>query len=260
MELRRLDDYQSWALEHGGKRLLIDPWLTDEMSLPPGHWLFGRTRAAPVSVTHWLPVEALVLTAHFSDHLHPGTLAALPKTVPVFASKWAARAVKALGFTQVTALRDGERATVWDGLELEAIAPGFPYSHNSLGYVFGAGGQRLYFETHVVNAERAKARLGKVELLVAPVQSVRLMGIPLVMSPERAVEVAKVLAPEKWVPTGNDPQVAHGAFSRTMLFYRGAVKDFGELLRASGVATELLEPAPGESISLSLSLPGRGSG
>lgn len=150
MELRRLDDYQSWALEQGGKRLLIDPWLTEEMSLPPGHWLFGRRRPAPSPVTDWLPADALVLTAHFSDHLHPKTLSLLPKRLPVFASRGAAKEVRALGFTQVTALRDGERATLWPGLELEAVAPGFPYTHNSLGYAFTAEGKRLYFETHVV--------------------------------------------------------------------------------------------------------------
>ncbi|MDP2275140.1 MAG: MBL fold metallo-hydrolase [Archangium sp.] len=250
MELRRLDDYQSWALELGGKRLLIDPWLTEEMSLPPGHWLFGRRRVAPAPVTQWLPVDALVLTAHFSDHLHPATLSMLPKTTPVFASTGAARLVRKLGFTQVTALADGERAQAWDGLELEAIAPGFPYTHNSIGVAFTATGKRLYFETHVVQPERAKARLGKVELLVAPVQSVRLMGIPLVMSPERALEVVKVLAPMKWVPTGNDPAAAHGVFSRTMLFYRGEVGDFRALLQREGATTTLLEPAPGQSVSV----------
>ncbi len=246
MKLRRLDDYQSWALEQGGKRLLIDPWLTDEMSLPPGHWLFGRRRVAPAPVTTYLPMDALVLTAHFSDHLHPQTLAALPKSVPVFATPTAAKLVRQLGFTQVTALRDTERATPWPGLELEAIAPGFPYTLNSLGYVFTADGERLYFETHVVDAKRAKARLGPVHTLVAPVQSVRLMGLPLVMSPERALAIAKVLQPKYWVPTGNDPAQAHGAFSKTMLFYRGEVADFSALLQSSGVATTLLEPKPGE--------------
>ena len=113
-----------------------------------------------------------------------------------------------------------------------------------------AGGKRLYFEPHVVEPERAKSRLGKVSLLVAPVQSVRLLGIPLVMSAERALEVAKVLEPTKWVPTGNDPHLAHGAFSRTMLFYRGAVGDFASLLRTSSVPTELVEPAAGQTISL----------
>lgn len=230
--------------------MLIDPWLTEEMSLPPGHWLFGRKRVAPMPVTQWLPVDALVLTAHFSDHLHAATLAMVPKNVPVFASGGAAKLVRKLGFTQVTALQDGQRATVWPGLQLEAIAPGFPYTNNSIGVAFTAGGKRLYFETHVVQPERAKERLGKVELLVAPVQSVRLMGIPLVMSPERAMEVVKVLAPGKWVPTGNDPASAHGVFSATMLFYRGAVADFRALLQREGSATVLIEPGQGQSVSV----------
>jgi L-ascorbate metabolism protein UlaG (beta-lactamase superfamily) len=81
VRLRRLDDYQSWALESQGKRLLIDPWLTHEWSLPPGHWLFGRTREAPVGIEHYLPVDALILTGDFSDQKHcPRLPLAQPQT------------------------------------------------------------------------------------------------------------------------------------------------------------------------------------
>ena len=242
MKLRRLDDYQSWAVEQGGKRLLIDPWLTEEMCLPPGHWLFGRRRAAPVAVTTWLPVHAVVLTAHFSDHLDPTTLAQLPKDVPVFATRTAAALVRRLGFSNVTALRDGERASVWSGLDVEAIAPGFPYAHNSLGYVFSGDDKRVYLETHMVNVERAAERVGAVDVMVAPVQSVRLLGIPFVMSPEKAAAVANVLKPKRWVPTGDEPGRSHGLLHSLLLSYRGAVADFQQRLRE----TTLRVAAPGD--------------
>jgi L-ascorbate metabolism protein UlaG (beta-lactamase superfamily) len=250
MELKRLDDYQSWALTQGGRRLLIDPWLTDEWSLPPGHWLFGRTRPAPTPVTAQLPLDALVMTSAFSDHLHPKTLALLPKSLPVFAARVAVKELAALGFTNITSVRDGERFSPWPGLEVEAVAPGFPFTATSNGYVFAADGKRLYLETHLVPLARAKERVGAVDLMVAPVQSVRLLGLPFAMGAERALKVARELAPKQWVPTGVDAHLAHGVFSKTMLFYRGAISDFRTLLSGSGLPTKLLEPAPGDSISV----------
>ncbi len=248
MELRRLDDYQSWALEIGGKRVVIDPWLSDEMSLPPGHWLFGRRREAPKPITTWLPVDALVLSAHFSDHLHPATLKQLPPQTPVFASKVAAKHARKLGFTNVTALSDADQATVLPGLTVTAIAPNFPYSHNSIGFLFEGDGSRLYFETHIVNFERAKTRIGEVDCLVAPMQSVRVAGIPFVQSLERSVEVAKVLKPKQWLPTGDDPKLAHGLFHSLLISYRGELPEFAPMLKAAGLETQFLTPAPGEPV------------
>lgn len=250
MELTRLDDYQSWALTQGGKRLLIDPWLTEEWSLPPGHWLFGRTRTAPTPVTAHLPIDALVMTSAFSDHLHPKTLALLPKDVPVFAARVAVKELTSLGFTNITTVRNGERVSPWPGLTLEAVAPGFPFTMSANGYLIEGDGKRAYLETHLVPLNRAKARVGAVDLVIAPVQSVRLLGLPFAMGPERALTVARELSPKQWLPTGTDAHLAHGVFSKTMLFYRGAVSDFRALLGGSGLATRLLEPAPGESVTV----------
>lgn len=248
MRLHRLDDYQSWLVEVGGRRIAVDPWLTEEFSLPPGHWLFGRRRQAPpVSPSSLASVDALVLTAHFSDHLHVPTLEALPRSIPVVASRTAASMVRRLGFTSVRGLRGGETAELFPGVRVEAIAPGFPYSHNSLGYVLTAHEKRLYLETHMIHPMRAPKG---VELLVAPVQSVRLLGIPFVMSPERVVSLLGALSPAKLVPTGNDPQRAHGLFQSVALFSRGTIEGFGELLKASGASTSYHPLSAGETLEV----------
>jgi L-ascorbate metabolism protein UlaG (beta-lactamase superfamily) len=248
MHLRRLDDYQSWALERGGARVLIDPWFTHALSLPPGHWLFGRRRTSvPFPVDR---VDAVVLTAHFSDHLDVPTLRTFPKETPVFGTPTAAKLVRRLGFTRVSALRHGEQAEVLPGLGLQAVAPGFPYAHNSLGYVFSADGKRVYLETHMLHPERARASASSVDVLLAPVQGVRFVGVPFVMAPERAVAFARALTPKRWVPTGVDPQLAHGLMQTTMLSCCGAVEDFARLLEASGAPTTLVTPAPGDAFEV----------
>ncbi len=248
MQLRRVDDYQSWALEIGARRVLIDPWLSGALVRGAADWVFGRTRPDPALAPG--RVDGLVLTAHFADHLHRPTLARLPKSTPVFASHHAARTARGLGFTDVTALRDGQRADLGDELELEAIAPDFPYSHNSLGYVFSHGGRRVYLETHVVNRKRGLERAHGVDVLVAPVQSVRVAGVVFVMSAERAVETARLLQPKTWVATGVDPQHGHGLLQRTLVSCRGTVDDFAARLKEAGLPTTFAQPAPGEAIAV----------
>jgi L-ascorbate metabolism protein UlaG (beta-lactamase superfamily) len=251
MRLTRLDDYQSWLLEVGGRRIAIDPWLTDAMSLPPGHWLFGRRRAAPKEGPALIAnADALVITGPFSDHCDPDTLKVLPRGTPVFANALAARRLRAMGFERVTAMVDGQRQQLFDTVTLEAVAPAFPYRHNSLGFIFEGDGARVYLETHTVDLARHASRLKGLHAVVMPVQGVRLLGLPFVMSPERAVAVLEALRPRQVVPTGLDPQVAHGALSAAMLWYRGTVDDFADLLRRAQGPTRLLHPAAGEAVEL----------
>lgn len=249
MKLHRLDDYQSWLLEVGGRRIAIDPWLTTSLKLPPGHWLFGRRReASPTPKEAIAGVDALIITGPFSDHCDPETLSVLPRDVPAYANGPAARRLRGLGFTRVTAMRDGDVAAPFEGLKLEAVQPGFPYRHNSLGFLLDDGHQRTYLETHMVDVRRHGARVGGVDVAVLPVQGVWLFGIPFVMSPERALAVTQALKPGVVVPTGNDPQVAHGLMSKAMLWCRGSVDDYARLLAASGLDTRLASLGPGQSL------------
>lgn len=252
MKLVRLDDYQSWRVEAGGLRLAIDPWLTAEHALPPGHWLFGRRReAAPAcGVAPLADLDALIVTGVFADHCDPATLAHVKRDVRCFAERAAARRLEKLGFQSIEVLRPGTRHALGAGVSLEAVAPGFPYSGNSVGFVLEADGKRLGFETHVVAAERHRALLSGLDCLVMPVQGVRLVGVPFVMSPARALEVIGQLGPRAVVPTGNDPQRGHGLLSSLFLSYRGTVEGFGERLRRAAPQTRWAPLGPGESLAL----------
>ncbi len=250
MRLTRLDDYQSWLLEVAGRRIAIDPWLTHELSLPPGHWLFGRRRdLVPTAKEAIADVDALLLTGPFSDHCDPQTLSVLPRDLPAFANAPAARRLRAMGFTRVTTLHDGETAVPFAGVKIEAVRPGFPYRHNSLGYLISEPSTRLYFETHTVDVQRHAARISGVDVAVMPVQGVWLFGIPFVMSAERALAVTQAIAPKVVVPTGNDPHKAHGLMSTAMLSTRGTIADFAALLAQSGSTTRFSNPGPGESVT-----------
>lgn len=46
---------------------------------------------------------------------------------------------------------------------------------------------------------RTKERVGRVDLVIVPTQSVRVAGVPFAMSAQRALEAAKVLDAPRWV-------------------------------------------------------------
>lgn len=250
MLIRRLDDYQSWMIEVGDKRVAIDPWLREELILPPGPWMFARRRPLPMGGPEAVrDVDALVLSAPFGDHCDEQTLSVLSRDVPVFANQAAAKRARGFGFRNIEIMKDGARVSPFDGLTLEGIAPGFPYHKDSLGFVFEADEKRAYLETHLVDL-RHKHRLGQLDALIIPVQGARFLGLPLAMSPERAVRTVLELAPTRVIPTGTDPQIATGLMQRLLLWFRGDVQGFGSLLREASVKAEYLALSPGDAVQL----------
>lgn len=250
MHVTRIDDYQSWLVELGECRLLVDPWLTDTFSLPLGRWFFGRThRSPPVFGPSSVPsIHALVLTSHFADHLDLATLRQLPRDVPVVGSKAAIKVIRGLGFQDLHALSPGDDFVLPGGHRLVAIAPGFPYAYNALGFVFEeATGARAYLETHMVDDRRAEA-LGPVDLAILPVESVHLLGIQFVMDAERAARAAQKIPARRVTPTGLDPSAAEGWFARWVVRCRGTISDFRRAL--AGVGPTLVELDPGERYSV----------
>lgn len=250
MLIRRLDDYQSWMIEVGAKRVAIDPWLREELVLPPGAWMFARRRPLPAGgPTTIRDVDALLLSAPFGDHCDVQTLDVLNREVPVFTNSAAAKVLKKQGFARIEVIKDGDRVQPVRGLSVEGVAPGFPYHKDSLGFLFEAGGKRAYLETHLVDL-RHKARLSGLDALIIPVQSAKFLGLPLAMSPERALRTVLELSPARVIPTGTDPQIATGLMQRLLLWFRGDVQSFGPLLGQAGARAAYLPLAPGETVQL----------
>lgn len=249
MHLRRLDDYQSWMIEVGDKKVAIDPWLRDELVLPPGPWMFRRTRTLPPGGPQAIAgADALVLSAPFGDHCDEATLEVLPRKVRVLASAGAAKRARGMGFTDVTVLADGDRGDVFEGLRLEAVAAAFPYAKDSLGYVFESHGKRAYLETHVVDLKH-RARLEGLDAIIMPVQGVRLLGLGLAMSPTRAIETLRALAPKRAFVTGENPQAVTGLLSKVFLFYKGSVPSFVARAKEE-LGLDVTSLGPGEAVAL----------
>jgi hypothetical protein len=151
-------------------------------------------------------------------------------------------------------MKAGDELELVPGIRALAIAPGFPYRHNSLGFLFESGSSRLYFETHVVDVphlQRLLASRGPLAGLVIPAQEVRVALVPFVMSAQRAAAVVRALGPRVVLTTGDDPWKARGLLARTLVWARGTLDAFAEALAAGeGSGTRYVRPQPGQLVSI----------
>ena len=162
-----------WLLELGGRRILVDPWLTGPLVFPPGAWLLKGELPQDQPVPEDL--DLLLLTQGLPDHSHPDTLRILDKNVPVVGSAAAGKVVERLGFQRINTLRPGETHRVGD-LSVRATAgAAVPMVEN--GYLLDWPGGSLYLEPHGVLDPELLSR--KVDTVITPVVD---LGLPLVGS------------------------------------------------------------------------------
>lgn len=201
------------------------------------------------------PLDGLLLSAHFGDHMHMPTIASLPRDLPIFTTSTAARRCRRRGFTHAQVMTDGETIHVGPsdgGLDVTAIAPAFPYAHNSLGFLLHdpSRDHRAYVETHVTHEARLRTFGVRVDAFIAPVQSVRLMGVQFSMGAARTLRSVAILQPRWALATGLNPDRATGILPRLLLRCEGRVEDFATRLAETEGDTRLLQPATGETVDL----------
>ncbi len=164
-----------WLLEFGQVdagplRVLVDPWLTDPLTFPPGDWFFRGTLPHPWPVPERL--DLLLLSQGLPDHAHPPSLALLPRDLPVVGSPTAARVVERLGFTRIHALAVGEEHS-HGALRITATA-GAPVPQVENGYLLQHPAGRLYLEPHGFLAPDLPSQ--PLDAVITPVVD---LGLPL---------------------------------------------------------------------------------
>lgn len=245
MRVVRLDDYQSWRVDVGGLRVLVDPWLTTEMTYAFGLATRRRAFAPPEAERQ---ADLLILTTHFGDHLHPPSLALVPKTLPVWSTAAGCRRLAGLGFAraQVATLR--QAVPLGPGASLTFVSPGFPFSTSALGLVFEEAGKRAYLEAHVTT-ERRLGQVGQVDLLVSTAESVRLFGVQLSMDARRAARMAVAAGARVVAPTGLHPHVTKGVLP-SLLSIRSEPDALQRELERFGSPAMARWLKPGEAVEL----------
>ena len=229
MELERIDDYQSWRIRCGGQQLLIDPWLVDDIEIGEGGRWLKRRHASPVALRprDVDPHTIVVLTSAFSDHAHQPTLRALDKRLRVIGAPAAIKLARRLGFRSTIALAPSRRVVLDGRVAITGIRPAFPYGVGSIGLLIETldDGIRTYFETHVA-PERHPVLEPAVDVIIAPVQRVKLAGVQLSMDVDDAVGLARRLRARWLLATGTAPAAGEGLLPQHLLKVDGDLETF----------------------------------
>jgi len=262
MQLTRID-MNSWIMQIAGQTVLIDPWLLDPLVFYGKPWLYeGYHVHSPAFTPDTLPkIDLILISQGLDDHCHRPTLAKLDRSIPVVASPDAAKVVKQLGYSQVTAITNWEEYIFVDRLQITAIPGaivgaqtvenGYYLKDISMGESIG---ETAYYEPHLFRAEvQMEQRIPTVDVAIAPViaQVFPLLG-EVVQGPQQALQLVKTLHPHVFVPTTIGEVTVTGLLPMLTKSY-GSVAEFRELLLNSGEPTELLEPQPGETLNINKS-------
>ena len=246
MHLTWLDN-NSWLIELGGQRILLDPWLVGSLVFSNLPWLFKGEHTQPRSIPD--RIDLILLSQGLEDHAHPLTLQQLDRTIPVIASPNAAKVVHELGYTTVTALAHGESYSFADRVKILAT-PGAPIGPfvTENGYLLTEleTDVKLYYEPHGFHSPTLQAA-APIDVAIAPLISLELplMGA-LIQGSKSAPQLVDWLHPKVMIPTaaGGDVEFA-GALTK-VIKQVGSIDDFKAMLVEKHIQTQVLSPRPGD--------------
>jgi L-ascorbate metabolism protein UlaG (beta-lactamase superfamily) len=246
-------DNNSWLIEMGGQRILLDPWLAGPLVFGNLPWLIKGTKTVFHSAAE--PIDLILLSQGLEDHAHPETLKQLDRTIPVVGSPNAAKVVEKLGYTKVTALAHGDRFTLADRITIEAT-PGAPIGPFLVenGYLLTdlAEGIKLYYEPHGYHSPTLQ-QAAPVDVVIAPLVTLALPVLGSIIQGEKtAPEVVEWLHPQVILPTAAGGDVVFEGLLPPLIQSKGSIEQFRNLLSQQQVSTQVISPEPGDRIELNL--------
>jgi L-ascorbate metabolism protein UlaG (beta-lactamase superfamily) len=246
-------DSNSWLIEMGGKRVLLDPWLVGSLVFGNLPWLFKGDHPTPMSIP--ADIDLILLSQGLPDHAHVPTLDRLDRNIPVVASATAAKVVSDLGYQNVTTLAHGNSFTLTDTLKIQAL-PGSLVGPNLVenGYLLTDLTSRatLYYEPHGTHTAALKD-IAPVDVVITPLTD---LEIPLIGSVikgmKSAVQAVEWLQPQVILPTAAGGNVVFEGLLLSILRGNGNVDLFRTMLAQQNLKTQVLEPKPGDRFEVEL--------
>ncbi len=243
----------SWLIELGQQRILIDPWLVGSLVFGNLPWLFKGDRAQPLAS---IPdqIDLILLSQGLEDHAHPPTLEQLDKAIPVVGSPSAAKVVEQLGYNQVTALNPRQTFTLANQIEIRAM-PGAPIGlqvENSYLLKHLDSNTTLYYEPHGFPPSELKD-YAPVDVVISPIVNLELPLVgPIIKGNTTALQLAQWLQPQFFLPTAAGGDVTYEGFINSLLRTVGSVDELRSQLAQHNLLTQAIEPQPGEPLELAL--------
>lgn len=221
-------------VSYGGKRFLIDPFLSDQGTLPPipspYNQLPNPLVDLPRSKEDIVNVDAVIVThMHHFDHFDEAAQKAIRKDMPMFAqSAKEARDMLGLGFVNVTALLDDgvtfENVTLYrtdaehgHGEAAHKNYEAFGLPPDASGVIFKAPGEKtFYMAGDTLWNDMVKAAIEKFQPEVIALNAAHAQfadGTPILMGTEGLYEVTKA-APQAVIIATHLDAVNHARVSR----------------------------------------------
>ena len=246
-------DSNSWLIEMGSQRVLLDPWLVGSLIFGKMPWLFKGDHPTPPIIPD--KIDLILLSQGLPDHAHLPTLEQLDRNIPVVASANAAKIVNGLGYTNVTTLAHGEHFTLAQSLKIQAL-PGSVVGPNLVenGYLLTdlTNHATLYYEPHGSHSAALKD-IAPVDAVITPLTD---LEIPLLGSVikgmKSAVQAVEWLQPQVILPTAAGGNVVFEGLLLSILRGSGDIDQFRALLTQQNLMTRVMEPKPGERFEVEL--------
>ena len=252
MQLTWLDS-NSWLIEIGGKRLLLDPWLVGSLTFGNLTWLFEGKKTA----NHAIPehIDLILLSQGLEDHAHPPTLQVLDRQIPVVASPNAEKVVRALNYTHPIPLNHGSSYIFDNAIEITAV-PGSPVGPTLVenGYVIKelATNQSIYYEPHGYHSPSLDS-LGKIAVIITPLIDLKIPFLgPVIKGQESALAVCQRLQPQYIISTAAGGDIEFKGLLMAVLSAEGSPESFQELLTSHALPTKVIDPRPWQPFTVEL--------
>ena len=246
-------DSNSWLIEIADKRILLDPWLVGALTFGNADWFFKSERLTARETPE--NIDLILLSQGLPDHAHLPTLQQLDHQIPVVGSPSAAKLVKDLGYSDVTALGHGEIFSIPNLLEIRAVL-GSPVGPTTIenGYILRdlSTGTSIYYEPHGSHAS-SLSEFAPIDVVITPTVDLKLPLIGTVIKGQQgAVQVAQLLNPQVLLPTAAGGDLVYSGFLNNLLKAEGDLDSLRSLFAANNIHTKILEPNPWERIEIVL--------
>jgi L-ascorbate metabolism protein UlaG (beta-lactamase superfamily) len=238
-------DSNSWLIEIAGKRILLDPWLVGSLMFGNAAWFFkaDRPRSQPIPEN----IDLILLSQGLADHAHPQTLKQLDHSLPVVGSPSAAKLVKELGYTTVTAIAHGEVFSIPNLLEIRAVI-GSPTGATTIenGYILRdlVNGTSIYYEPHGYH-DSAIQQFAPIDVVITPIIDLKLPLVGTVIKGQQgALQVAQWLKPQVILPTAAGGDLTYSGLLVNILKAEGSADTLRSLFSQNNISTQIFEPKP----------------